>query len=375
MSTPSPGPSSSAPKASAPPLPADASLVVLDGNGKPVVSQNGGVARAPASTLKLVVAATANTYLGPSFRFHTTIASAAAPQDGRLQTLVVRGDGDPTLESGDFAKAARQLRDKGVRSVGDVEVATMPFEGPEQNPEWSAEDKAAPYGAGSSAVSLNENLRNNVPVAGIPEFAGTSLVRELRAAGIAVDGKVIVIPDARTAWTGWTRDSEALPQIVRRMLYESNNLYAEQLLRRVGVVRYGTGSAETGTRVEMEYLQHIGVPTDGMHVVDGCGLSESDRITAITMATLLARLPSQEAAALYDDLPVLGSQGTVATRLRGSNAHVKDGRLRDVDALAGYVDTAHHGRAAFAFMINRSGLSREQTHAFGDNVAMALTKY
>lgn len=348
---------------------------MLDGNGSPVVSQNGGVARAPASTLKLVVAATANTFLGPSFRFRTTIGSAAVPHGGALQNVIVRGDGDPTLASADFAEAARQLRAKGIRSVGDVAVVTKPFDGPEQNPEWSAEDKAAPYGAGSSAVSLDENLRNNVPVTGIPEFAGTSLVRELRAAGITVDGKVSAIPDARMGWTGWTRDSAALPVIVRRMLYESNNLYAEQLLRRIGVARYGVGSAQTGTRVEMEYLQRIGVPVDGMHVVDGCGLSESDRITAITMATLLARLPPQEAAALYADLPVLGSQGTVATRLSGSNAHVKDGRLRDVDALAGYVDTLHHGRAAFAFMINRNGLSREQTHAFGDNVAMALAKY
>lgn len=370
----SPGPTS-APQGSAPPLPPDASLVVNDGDGKPVVSQNGGVSRAPASTLKLVVAAAANKILGPDFRFTTTVGSGSAPRDGALPNVIIQGDGDPTLTSADLASAAQQLYARGVRRIGDVNVVTAPFEGAEQNPQWSAEDKHAPYGAGSSAVSLDGNLKDNVPVTGIPQFVGDALKAQLSAAGIAVNGNVTPVAKAPLAWTAWVHHSPALPEITRQMLFESKNLYAEQLLRRIGVAKSGVGSADAGTQAEMTFLQETGVPTDGINLVDGSGLAESNRITASTLATMLSRLPPDAANALYNELPVLGEQGTLATRLREAHARAKDGRLRDVDALAGYVDTAKHGRAAFAFIINRENLSRSQTHDFGDSVAAALARY
>ena len=41
----------------------------------------------------------------------------------------------------------------------------------------------------------------------------------------------------------------------------------------------------------------------------------------------------------------------------------KTGHLAIADSLAGYVDTAHHGRIEFAFMINDAPLSPDAVYA------------
>jgi D-alanyl-D-alanine carboxypeptidase len=51
----------------------------------------------------------------------------------------------------------------------------------------------------------------------------------------------------------------------------------------------------------------------------------------------------------------VGIEGTVrrhdVTTALG-RARAKSGHINDVDALAGYVDTRHHGRVAFAILVN-----------------------
>jgi D-alanyl-D-alanine carboxypeptidase len=51
----------------------------------------------------------------------------------------------------------------------------------------------------------------------------------------------------------------------------------------------------------------------------------------------------------------VGIEGTVRqhdlTTALG-HARAKSGHINDVDALAGYVDTRHHGRVAFAILVN-----------------------
>jgi D-alanyl-D-alanine carboxypeptidase/D-alanyl-D-alanine-endopeptidase (penicillin-binding protein 4) len=153
----------------------------------------------------------------------------------------------------------------------------------------------------------------------------------------------------------WRHRSAPLLAIVHEMFLESNNHFAEQLLRALGATR-GAGTESSGGRIEREVLVRDGVPQNGLRIVDGSGLAASDRVAPITLATLLARTAAEPAgAAFVATLPRVGIEGTVRWRRVHDalgRARAKSGHIRNVNALAGFVQTRRHGRVAFAIIVN-----------------------
>src|SRR5204863_2241944 len=114
------------------------------------------VAENPASNMKLVTAGAALRYLGAGAVFTTGLYGKLT--DGQIETLVLRGDGDPSLTSDDLALFAGDLRARGAKQVGDILVDQSAFDehfvppGFEQQPdEWAA------FRAPVSAVALDRN--------------------------------------------------------------------------------------------------------------------------------------------------------------------------------------------------------------------------
>ena len=96
------------------------------------------------------------------------------------------------------------------------------------------------------------------------------------------------------------------------------------------------------------------MPTDGVVVADGSGLSIDDRFTCDTLVdvlTLEATGPIVRAG-----LPVAGQTGTLADRFLGTDLvgrlRAKTGTLRNVTALAGGVDPLQGGALTFAYVAN-----------------------
>jgi serine-type D-Ala-D-Ala carboxypeptidase/endopeptidase (penicillin-binding protein 4) len=111
----------------------------------------------PASNQKLLTAAAALARMGPDFRFTTGLYGTL--RDGAVEKLVLRGNGDPSLESADLLRLARALVDLGMKRIeGDVLVDQSRFDARfvppafEQQPdEWSS------FRAPVSAVALERN--------------------------------------------------------------------------------------------------------------------------------------------------------------------------------------------------------------------------
>jgi len=342
-------------------------VAVVGDDGRTVFELRGTRAMAPASTMKLFVGSTALFTLGDKRRLVTAFESLQLPDgEGTVDDLWLVGGGDPVLTSDDLVRGIGMLRRAGVRAVRNLNVDASKFGGPEQNPGWLRDDEQYDYAAGTSALSLDwDVLKTTVdgaqiyrPVTNIPAYVGNVTRDMMRRAGIEVD-RVGAGAAPLAATTLWAHPSPTLDVLVRQMFFESDNHIAEQLLRTLGA-ESGLGTDSSGARAERAFLAELGVPAAGLRILDGSGLAPGDRTTPLTLATLLTRLAALESGPRFiADLARAGIEGTVryhqftdaAGRVRAKSGHI-DG----VNALAGYVQTRHHGRVAFSFIVNKPGL-------------------
>jgi serine-type D-Ala-D-Ala carboxypeptidase/endopeptidase (penicillin-binding protein 4) len=352
-------------RALAPALSDRYSLVVLDARGRVIYAKRERSAVTPASTLKLVVADAALNLLGPAYRFHTVLAATRPARDGRLDgDLWLVGSGDPSLRSGDLRGGVKMLARSGLHRIdGSVAIDAGEMSGPEINPHWDPSDADEDFQAPVSAVSLDGDTVETqpnvwVPVHDMPVVVGDVLERMLAHAGIVTADRPIVARAPLDTIVLWDHRSPPLRALVAHMLYLSDNHYAEQLMRTLAVDAGEAGSDANGLAIEREFLSARGIPTDGMRLVDGSGLAEANRIAAITLARILSDAELRDGdAVLYMLLPGGGRDGTLTDydfTTASGRVRAKTGTLSNANSLAGYVTTAHHGRVAFAFLINDS---------------------
>ncbi|HEY6325910.1 MAG TPA: D-alanyl-D-alanine carboxypeptidase [Candidatus Cybelea sp.] len=344
------------------------SLAVVSAEGTTVFDERAEHAVAPASVLKLVVAASALDALGPAYRFHTMFASRGGTgDDGRLTgDLWLIGSGDPSLVSGDLRNGIGVLARSGLRRVdGRVMIDATAMTGPELNSHWGRYDNGQDYAAPTSAVSLDgdtiesqeivDGVEQKVwtPMQDVAAYVGAQTKAMLAARGIASALRPGVGPAPLDSVVLWDHRSAPLQALESHMLFVSDNHYAEQLLRTIGGEFAGRPDDAGGIAAERQFLQRLGIPAPGLKLFDGSGLSPDDRIAALTVARLLA----DSQPALYLLLPQGGREGTLEdydfTTALG-RVRAKSGHLSDVSALAGYANTLHHGRVAFAFLIDGS---------------------
>lgn len=344
------------------------SLAVVGADGRTIFEDRAEQAVAPASVQKLIVAATALDALGPQYRYHTLFSAPdAIAADGALQgDLWVIGSGDPSLQSADLRNGVAMLGRAGLRRIeGRIVVDDTVLRGPPLNPHWTPDDAGQDYAAPTSAISVDgDTIESEVQIAGIqrrvwtpmtdvPKYVATSVNAMLAARGIATAAPPAVGAAPLESVVLWDHRSAPLQILENHMLVFSDNHYAEQLLRTVGAEVLDLPNDAGGLQAERQFLERRGIPTPGLRLFDGSGLSPENRVAAVTVARLLA----DNEPLLYRLLPLGGRQGTLEdydfTTALG-RVRAKSGHLSDVSALAGYVTTVHHGRVAFAFLIDGS---------------------
>ncbi|MFT3922655.1 MAG: D-alanyl-D-alanine carboxypeptidase/D-alanyl-D-alanine-endopeptidase [Myxococcales bacterium] len=125
--------------------------------GERIYTLNPETPRNPASNMKLVTAATALAELGPSYRMRTTLAGALA-EDGTVDTLVLRGEGDPSFDFADLLGLARRLVELGVRKVENIVVDGSYFDDRILPPAFEQQpNEIAAFRAAVAAVSVDRN--------------------------------------------------------------------------------------------------------------------------------------------------------------------------------------------------------------------------
>jgi serine-type D-Ala-D-Ala carboxypeptidase/endopeptidase (penicillin-binding protein 4) len=355
-------------------------------------SARSGVLRAPASVEKLYTATTALERLGPSARLSTSVlgVGALAPEGVWEGSLYLRGGGDPTFGSSAFIRShyggvgasVSALAGQLVRADGIREV-TGSIEGDESflnslRGEPSSGFAPDPFLEGTlSGLAFDRGQSGSEAGAHAPAgYAARQLAAALRQAGVKLDGSVGAAAAPPAARPLASVRSPTVAQLLALMLPPSDNFFAETLIKDLGE-RFGasgsTGAGAGVVRATIAASFHI-----HPQVVDGSGLSSADRTSAAQVAGLLVALaPSPLGGVLRGALAVAGRTGTLAHRMRASQAagrcQGKTGTLVGVSNLVGYCRSARGHTLVFAFF--NDGIEGELAHVVQDEMAIALARY
>ncbi|MEU4562494.1 D-alanyl-D-alanine carboxypeptidase/D-alanyl-D-alanine-endopeptidase [Actinoplanes sp. NPDC023936] len=355
-------------------------------------AQNADVPTTPASTTKLLTAASALAARGPAYRLTTRVVAGENPGE-----VVIIGAGDATMSvDGNqlFPGAARldTLAERVKKALGGtpatrVFVDLSLYEGPETATGWGSSDigdgqvaRIQPFMTNGGRIDPVHNEFGGDPRYVNPANAAGKLfakaigasstsVRVAEAPQLAESGSAPAPGASAAAGNAWTPgkelgrvDSPPLVQIVDWMLQQSDNVLAETVARQVPLAAgKPAASFENTAEAMLEKLRELGLPADEANLYDGSGLSRNNGISPTMLVRTLALAASGKNAslsAMFNGLPVAGWSGTLRTRFVVPSPNqtaqgivrAKTGSLSGVNTLAGVLVTKDGRVLAFAIM-------------------------
>lgn len=437
-------------------------------SGKSLVSHDAEKSLTPASTLKLITAATALETLGDNYRYKTEIALDADDPS----RILVFGSGDPTLGSEAFGGNRNAFFINSADALGKVlpkdreysiYIVDNLFGYDGISPEWTWIDMGNYYAAGAYGISIFDNSyrlffntadRNNCPrilrtepkikgltfqnslslnntgrdngyIYGMPfsydravrgdipagrtEFSikgdipdpglllAETLADYLSRAGFQI-GKVETargdylsgncatdrrVAPYRAGRVIFTQVSRPMKDIIREVNVESNNHYAEHLIRTIG--RYSKGDIyadplEAGIEYTKEFWKGRGISTSSLEMYDGCGLGPQNAVSAQFLTDLLMYMYNRSgySIAFFNSLPKAGQEGTLQNFLRNTKLSgkvvAKSGSIGGVQCYAGYLIDGNK-KYLFTVMVNKFNGTRPQLKEAIEQFLLSIVDY
>ncbi|GAA3344394.1 D-alanyl-D-alanine carboxypeptidase/D-alanyl-D-alanine-endopeptidase [Amorphoplanes nipponensis] len=379
--------------------------------GESLFEQNADTMTTPASTTKLLTAATVLSARGPAYRLATRAVAGARPGE-----VVLVGGGDPTLSvgaKGQFPGAARldklaaQVKAAlGGQAPTKVLIDTSLYRGPLTAVGWDGDV------IGGGQVAKIQPLMTNAgriqPVhnefGGDPRFADPAL-----AAGRAFAKQLGLAPGAVSTGTAPAAADPATPSaaasaapgvapapgaelgrvespplvhVVDWMLEQSDNVIAEALARQVALAADAEPSFTGAAEAMRAELGELGLPADEVNLYDASGLSRKNGISPkllTDLLTLAAGGKQPQLSAMFGGLPVAGWSGTLRTRfvtpapnrIGQGLVRAKTGTLTGVNTISGQLVTEGGRLLVFAIMADATGESVAARQAL-DKIAAKL---
>ncbi len=386
--------------------------------GKVLFSHNGTHRFTPASTAKVFTTACIYELFGPGFTFKTSLLAEGQISGKKLSgNLVLVPSQDPTLDRQDLSRllssgtaAGNRLFPEGLKQVdGTLRLAAIAGGYNQFSPAWLVEDWGQDWMPVSSNLVLNRNVEQGAPtIKGVKVIAdqgersaltrtllnsflapgwlsydvSTNVVRTYRsnhptmsqssplvvgnpdeyniaiARSILDDLQVKSSGRAQTVNTETVllaeHNSKPLSTIIQTTLYESDNLYAQQLLRAIGLFNSGANAKDTRSLEEKglaklgSWLSSMGIPAQQAILFDGCGLCRKNGISPHSLNTVLRYMAAKPERAGYLNLLKSSDQSSTG---RG-NYRFKTGAMDTVRSISGVLTTSGGQTLALTIIVN-----------------------
>lgn len=363
----------------------DLGLYVYDITADTVVmAHNENVMMTPASTQKLFVASAFLETRGHDFTFETTMTTdgkVMKDSEGRRYfkgDIYLHGSFDPTLTMDDVRTMTNAIRKLEVDSIdgkiivdNSIKAAIMQHKG------WQWDKIPLAEEFTFTPVTFNEGRASNGGRVRHPElYFASTICKQLQA-----DYVTFSTPDPWDVSMTPVRGKKEMCRLVTpcdgvlsRMLKRSNNTYAESVMLNLykldnnwsyercrdivrntvrSSIRYANKHRQKG-----ETKRSDDMLSGYYNVIDGSGLSHSNKTTAASQVNLLRYIASDRSlfGNMYSNLAIAGVDGTISKRMSGEatrdNVHAKTGTVNAVSTLSGYVTSPSGNLLCFAILVN-----------------------
>jgi len=383
--------------------------------GTPIQQHRADSVHIPASSAKLTTAVAALDLLGPKHRFRTELRATGPIEDGVLKgDLILQGGGDPVLDLPDLLPLIEQLARQPLRRIEGrflIDDTLLPRL-TEIEPTQPTEAAYNP-GLGALSIAFNRvNLRwrsrpalsietvphldeasfetvnaKRLPPGGVQlkAFDGEDVVWQLANNGSRRSKRSLPVKDpglyAGRIFSGLAglhgidlpepqrlmkrpesrllavHESRSLKDLVRDMLWYSNNLVAELIgLAAAKTLKPDLADLETSAGILLSELQRQLPNTswENAGIDNHSGLSSKARFSPEQLTAILNHGWHQ--GMLSSLLPGSGWSGTLARRFNSEDQALrvwaKTGSINYVATLGGFVLSSTHSPAAFVVMIS-----------------------
>lgn len=265
------------------------------------------------------------------------------------------------------------------------------------------------YVKGTIPINKTEyKIEGSVPDA--PLFCAQSLDSSLRKAGITIEKKATsirkILPASeefistdigdsvvqhpadtsgknqkpKTRKKIYSHTSHTLEKIVYQTNIQSNNLFAETLLKTIAWKKTKFGDDQTGIDIVTNYWKQKGVDMKGFYMGDGCGLSRFNAVSTKQLSEILRTITQDSLLfkKFYDSLPIAGKSGSLGKLCKGTpaenNLRAKSGYMSRVRSYAGYVTSKKGTLLSFAIIVNNYDCSPAQMKDKLEELMIAISE-
>ena len=212
-------------------------------------------------------------------------------------------------------------------------------------------------------------------------YAARLLQSALAEKGIRVEGACREGVTPQGARVLASHESASLPDLLAAMNVPSDNGIAEALLRTIPLAQGRQGTADEAARMIEAWLPEVGVHPQALRLCDGSGLSRLDLLTPRALVGLLryAATHRELGGPLVTSLPLAGSNGTLARRMKGTPAEgrirAKTGSLWGVSSLSGYALDGEECALTFSLLVNNYRCDGTAVRRLQDQACVAMVRH
>ncbi len=428
-------------------------------NGRILYERRSSENFVPASSAKLLTAASALLTLGPTYQYETLVKiDPTYLKDGVLSglggDLFIQFGGDPSLTSDDIRALIKAVKQAGVKEInGDIVIDNTRFQGPQYALGWSWNSLPWAFSAPVSTIIINENKvkldltpsktlgekaalalapdekihlnithdivsvsesdalykcqinvdmnsQNEITAYGCwpakekadelkvaiqnPILLARQIISEaLKAEGIKLGGQIALGVPPKDLKILATHRSKPLSELLKPMLQDSNNIYADSIIKVLGLQQSQQGSFQSGVLAVQDILsKNLGMDSSSLRLQDGSGLSRYNAVSPNHLARVLYGMYHHKnyAKIFRDSLAVSGEVGTLKNRMStfdlNGQVRAKTGGMIGTSALAGYLTTRSTKHdLIFVIMINNATDSPDEIKVFENSLCELFASF
>lgn len=222
---------------------------------------------------------------------------------------------------------------------------------------------------GTNTIILGSNIprgyieKEALTIQNPPLYFIDTFKKYAEMSGIEVDGHLMVDNqvhdwDAARYQTLGMHVSPPLSELLKQLNKESDNFYAEMLLKTVAAERYNTqGTTDLGIALMKEFGRARGLEVSDLEISDASGMSPTTLFTTRDITQLLVSMQRHRYFETFkNSLPISGLDGSLEYRFRHSplegRIHAKTGYISGVRAISGYMQTQSDKTVIFSIVTN-----------------------